>query len=54
MIGYFVPENKIKETEYLSPSGKYKLIVEEYSTKPGCWSYTRGIFSKDNIIADVK
>lgn len=30
------------QKEYISPSGKYKLIVENIPAKPKCWDYTCG------------
>lgn len=53
----FVPENKGKSTEYLSPSGVYKLVVTAYATSPGCWGYTQGIVYKvgsDTPIAEIR
>ncbi|AGC01650.1 hypothetical protein H012_gp815 [Acanthamoeba polyphaga moumouvirus] len=42
----FIPKNLLSSQEYLSPSNKYKLTIETYKTKPGCWNYTRGIIYK--------
>lgn len=42
MEDYYKPEN-LKATKYIiSPSKKYQLTIETYSTKPKCWDYTRG------------
>jgi len=32
-----------KAQEHLSPSGKYKLVVTPFETKPGCWAYSQGL-----------
>src|SRR5271154_2272389 len=39
---YFKPENENAQSRraYLSPSGKYKLIVSSF--EPGFWSYSQG------------
>lgn len=40
--------------EHFSPSNKYKLIITNKETKPGCWNYSTGEVSlNDNIIAVV-
>lgn len=55
---YFVPENKAPTSrESLSPSGRYRLVVTSYGTKPGSWSYARGEVyrvSDGQLVADVK
>lgn len=54
---FFVPENKITEKTEYSPSGKYKLVISLYKTKPGCWAFSRGEVyrcSDNSLIADVK
>lgn len=54
---YFVPENESKEhhREVMSPSGRYRLVLDVYSTKPGCWSYSRGrMYAGEKLVADVK
>jgi hypothetical protein len=53
---YFVPENRgePRETE-LSPSGKYRLVVTPYGTKPGCWTYTQGlVYEGDTVLFEVR
>lgn len=42
---FFVSENHQKEhdEEHLSPSGKYKLTIQAYSTVKGSWHYTSGV-----------
>lgn len=45
--------------ESFSPSGRYKLLVRYYGTKPGSWNYSRGtVWAADDPdgkpIADVK
>ena len=39
---YYITKNLQKTQEKLSPSGKHKLIIRWYSTKKGCWNYSRG------------
>lgn len=35
--------------------GKYRLLLEKYPTKPGCWNYCRGrIYLGDKLLADIK
>lgn len=54
---YFIKDNEKNNEEIFSPSGKYKLVITEYTTKPGCWNYSRGrVYHKDSdeCIADVK
>lgn len=55
---YFVLENKEDgEEEHLSPSGKYKLTVSSYRTKPGSWNYSRGIVTvveTGAVVGDIK
>ncbi len=56
---YFNQNNLIVDsTENInSPSNKYVLTIEEYTTKEGAWTYTRGLvkeISTGAIIADVK
>lgn len=54
---FFKYKNLIQGSEevHLSPSGKYKLVTSRYSTKKGCWAYSRGTVTKDGkIVADVK
>lgn len=50
-------ENAACRKTVVSPSGKYKLIIRNYSTKEGAWSYTRGQVIElvtDRLVADVK
>jgi len=56
---FFVPQNLVAGThaEYRSPSGKYLLAVDCYSTGPNTWKYSRGVVTRTSdgqIIADVK
>jgi len=56
---YFTEENRSEKTpfENMSPSGRYRLQVTSYGTKPGSWSYSRGeVFrvSDGEKVADVK
>ncbi|AGD92852.1 hypothetical protein LBA_00934 [Megavirus lba] len=54
---YYKSENLISTKEHISTSGKYKLIVETYITKPGCWNYTKGIIHNietGSVIQEIK
>ncbi|WP_444996725.1 hypothetical protein [Aliikangiella sp. IMCC44359] len=56
---FFEESNLIKDSveEHISPSKKYRLIIQEYKTGEGTWSYTRGIvksIESDRIVADIK
>ena len=54
---YFVPENKEdRESEYWSPSKKYRLVVSYYHTREGAWNYSEGsIYGTDGtLIARVQ
>lgn len=56
---FFTPENAdtSRRKEHLSPSGKYKLVVTPYSTKPGAWNYTQGLVyevGSDEPIAEIQ
>lgn len=53
---YFIPENKCnEEIRVSSPSGKYELLIEEYSTRKGCWGFSQGtVSSNGNVIAVVQ
>ena len=45
----YIKENLIQTKEYISPSQRYKLIVETYKTGYGTWDYTKGtIYSCSN------
>lgn len=45
---YFDPKNKAEgsEKEYLSPSGRYKLVTCSFGTGKGSWNYTQGTVYK--------
>ena len=46
-----------RNQEHLSPSGKFKLVVTPYATKPGCWAYTQGRVYRNGVdspIAEVR
>ncbi|AGF85655.1 hypothetical protein QJ854_gp127 [Moumouvirus goulette] len=45
-INCYTSDNFLSKVDRISPSGKYKLTIETYKTKPGCWNYTRGIIYK--------
>lgn len=56
---FFAPENAVleKRREVLSPSGKYKLVITPFATKPGSWNYSQGIVYRkdsDDPIAEVR
>lgn len=56
---YFAPENaRLDERkEELSPSGKYKLAVTPFSTRPGAWCYSQGLVYRTSdgcLIAEVQ
>src|SRR5262249_37745816 len=38
---FFTVDNRHDEREELSPSGKYRVVLSKYKTKPGAWDYTR-------------
>lgn len=45
----YIKENLTQTKEYLSPTKRYKLIVESYKTCNGTWDYTKGsIYSCSN------
>ncbi len=46
MEAYLIPENILSSHSVLSPSGQYKLIINNYKTKEGCWSYSKGIVTR--------
>jgi hypothetical protein len=43
-------------SRHVSPSQKYFLALSRCETKPGCWSYSRGVVTdtSDKVIADIK
>lgn len=56
-IREFIAKGEVThEWEVVSPSGKYRLEVKQYATRPGAWEVTNGIVyrTEDNhVIADV-
>lgn len=51
------PENANGSTEHLSPSGRYKLVVTNFTTGPGTWNVTEGkVFrvDSDTPIASIR
>lgn len=42
-MALFVPENLKKTKTKMSPSGRYRLTIEYYTTGTGSWEYTKGI-----------
>jgi hypothetical protein len=53
---YFIPGNELESKTHVSPSGSFILLVSGYSTKKGCWSYSRGIVTdkEGKTVADIK
>lgn len=53
---FFIEENLTRQEESLTPSGRFKLLRRYYSTKKGCWNYSRGtVFDLEgNEICDIK
>jgi hypothetical protein len=54
---YFVPENLVAASEetHLSPSRRYRLVVQDFKTKPGAGDFSRGLVSAgDRQIAEVR
>lgn len=53
---YYLDENETRREEGLTPSGRFKLLRRYYSTKKGCWNYSRGTVYdlEGNEICDVK
>jgi hypothetical protein len=53
---FFIDENETKRVETPTPSGRFKLLRRYYSTKKGCWNYSRGTVYdlEGNEICDVK
>ncbi len=52
---FFNPENKNGEKVYLSPSGKYKLVIEYFSTGKGTWNYTQGtVYHGSNVVGVIQ
>jgi hypothetical protein len=55
---FFKQDNLVKDSGKIevSPSGKYELLTSKYTTKEGCWNYSRGIIRNrgGGVIADVK
>jgi hypothetical protein len=49
----FRPENKIETTEHLSPSGKYRLVIQKY--KSGIYNCTKGsIYSSNQWVGEIR
>jgi hypothetical protein len=56
---YFIDENEKtgSRREWVTPSGRSKLVIRYYSTKKGCWNYSRGTVyrvSDGKEMCDVK
>ena len=45
---FFVEESRIPESRrsILSPSGKFALDVDLYTTGPNTWNYSRGVVTR--------
>jgi hypothetical protein len=53
----FIPENlQPNAKEHISPCGNYRLVIQNYTTKEGCWNYTRGLVYtiNDALLFDIK
>jgi hypothetical protein len=48
---YFTEDRRRPQStrEYVSPSGRYRLVVESYATSQGCWDFTRGLVFDDEL-----
>lgn len=59
ITNYFCDENErvnLRKKEY-SPSGRFGLLIRNYSTKKGCWNYSRGTLFRESDgqqVADIK
>lgn len=56
MKRHFVPENEqpALRKELVSPSGKYRVVLDSYTTGPGTWEYSRGrVYEGARLIQDV-
>lgn len=54
---FFQEEYEPGRREVFSPSGRYKLLIRSYHTKPGAWNYSRGTVYRvedDLEICDIK
>lgn len=52
---YYKPENLGDSEEVISPSGKYKLVIQAYKTIEGCWDHTKGLlFCGDQLLASIE
>lgn len=56
---FFIDENEEigSREELISPSGRFKLLLRYYTTKKGCWNYSRGTvyrLSDNKEICDIK
>jgi hypothetical protein len=44
---YILPANLTGDPEeILTPSGRFRLLIRQYNTKPGCWGYSRGTVTR--------
>ena len=51
----YCKENLIDTKEHLSPSKRYKLVIETYKTGPKTWNYTKGIlYEGDAFIGSIE
>jgi hypothetical protein len=54
---FFTADHLVAGSEEVhpSPSGRYRLVVNDYRTKDGCWDYSRGrVYAGDRLVADVR
>jgi hypothetical protein len=53
---FFIDENEQRRVEASTPSGRFKMVIRYYSTKKGCWNYSRGTIYdlEGNEICDIK
>jgi len=59
MPDYYTDDNEMTSSsqEQISPSGRFKLIIRQYTTKKGCWHYSRGTVyrvSDNEQVCDIK
>lgn len=57
MEDFYKQENLISSDWKLSPSRRFKLLIRNYKSKPGCWNVSRGTVYRVNDneeVADIK
>ena len=45
-LEFITEENETDSEEILSPSGRFRLMIRHYRTKPNCWEYSRGTVTR--------